>query len=123
MVWKLSSVTTLLTNLEPAVTGAVREFARRLAGRYPVQRVILFGSRARGTPRADSDADVAVLLRGVRCSFLDTKLEMIDIAYDVLLDTGVHIQPLPIWEHEWEHPESHSNPRLLQNIEREGISL
>jgi uncharacterized protein len=116
-------MTTSTTNLEPAVTGAVREFARRLATRYPVQRVILFGSRARGTQRTDSDADVAVLLRGVRCSFLDTKLEMVDIAYDVLLDTGLHIQPLPIWEHEWEHPESHSNPRLLQNIEREGIAL
>jgi len=111
------------TNLEPAVADAVREFARRLVGRYPVQRVILFGSRARGTQRSDSDADVAVLLHGVRCRFLDTKLEMVDIAYDVLLETGIHIQPLPIWEHEWQHPESHSNPRLLQNIEREGIPL
>jgi predicted nucleotidyltransferase len=36
---------------------AIREFARRLAGRYPVQRVILFGSRARGTERTDSDAE------------------------------------------------------------------
>jgi uncharacterized protein len=111
------------TTLEPAVTGAVREFARRLTGRYPVQRIILFGSRARGTQRRDSDADVAVLLRGTRHSFLDTKLEMVDIAYDVLLDTGLYIQPFPIWEDEWEHPEFHSNPRLLQNIEREGITL
>jgi len=118
-----SAMTTSATTLEPAVTSAVREFARRLAGRYPVQRVILFGSRARGTQRTDSDADVAVLLRGVRGRFVDTKLEMVDIAYDVLLDTGIYIQPLPIWENEWEHPQTHSNPRLLQNIEREGIPL
>jgi predicted nucleotidyltransferase len=111
------------TTLEPAVARAVREFAQRIADRYPVQRLILFGSRARGTQREDSDADVAVLLRGVRRAFLDTKLEMVDIAYDVLLDTGVYIQPLPIWETEWEHPETHSNPRLLRNIEREGIPL
>lgn len=111
------------TILEPTVTSAIREFGRRLADRYPVQRVILFGSRARGTQRTDSDADVAVLLRGVRGRFLDTKLEMVDIAYDVLLETGIYIQPLPIWENEWENPETHSNPRLLQNIEREGISL
>jgi uncharacterized protein len=117
------AMTTSATTLEPAVTSAVREFARRLAGRYPVLRVILFGSRARGTQRTDSDADIAVLLRGIRGRFLDTKLEMVDIAYDVLLDTGIHIQPLPIWENEWEHPETHSNPRLLQNIEREGIPL
>jgi len=62
-------------------------------------------------------------LRGVRGRFVDTKLEMVDIAYDVLLDTGIYIQPLPIWENEWEHPQTHSNPRLLQNIEREGIPL
>lgn len=116
-------MSTPVATLEPAVVSAVREFARRLTDRYPVQRVILFGSRARGTHRADSDADVAVLLRGARCSSLDTKLEMVDIAYDVLLDTGIYIQPLPISENEWQHPETHSNPRLIQNIEREGIPL
>jgi hypothetical protein len=35
---------------------------------------------------------------------------MVDVAYEVLLETEVHIQPLPIWEDEWEHPQSHSNP-------------
>jgi predicted nucleotidyltransferase len=111
------------TTVEPAVAVAVRQFAQRLAGLYPVKRIMLFGSRARGTNRTDSDADVAVLLRGARGPFLDTKLEMVDIAYDVLLDTGIHIQPLPIWENEWEQPEIHRNPRLLQNIEREGIAF
>jgi hypothetical protein len=48
---------------------------------------------------------------------------MVDVAYEVLLETEVHIQPMPIWEDEWKHPQSHSNPRLLQNIEREGITL
>ena len=116
-------MTTSAKTLEPVVSRAVREFARRIAGHYPVQQVILFGSRARGTQQPDSDADVAVLLRGIRGHFVETKLEMVDIAYDVLLDTGIYIQPLPIWENEWKHPETHSNPRLLQNIEREGIPL
>jgi hypothetical protein len=48
---------------------------------------------------------------------------MVDVAYEVLLETEVYIQPRPIWEDEWKHPQSHSNPRLLQNIEREGITL
>jgi hypothetical protein len=38
-------------------------------------------------------------------------------------ETGIRIQPLPIWEEEWAHPEAYSNPRLLQNIEREGVRL
>ena len=62
-------------------------------------------------------------LRGRRGAFVDTKLAMADIAYDVLLETGVHIQPLPIWEDEWEHPESYSNLRLLQIINGVGIHL
>jgi antitoxin ChpS len=102
---------------------AMCEFARRISSQYSVQRIILFGSRARGTERSDSDADVAVLLRGPRGHFLDTKLDMVDVACEVLLDIDVHIQPLPIWEDEWKHPQSHSNSRLLQNIEREGITL
>jgi uncharacterized protein len=110
-------------SLDPRLAQAVRDFAHRVSARYPVRSVLLFGSRARGTGRPDSDADIAVLLRGTRSHFLDTKLEMVDIAYDVLLETGVHIQPLPIWEDEWDQPQKHSNPRLLQNIEREGIPL
>jgi predicted nucleotidyltransferase len=111
------------TTLEPSLTRAVREFARRVACGYPLEQVVLFGSRARGTERTDSDADVAVLLRGVRRRSLETNFEMVDIAYEVFLETGIYIQPLPLWENEWQHPETCSNPRLVQNIEREGIRL
>lgn len=48
---------------------------------------------------------------------------MSDLAYDVLLETGINISPLPIWLDEWEHPENYSNPELLANIAREGIAL
>ena len=82
---------------------------------------ILFGSRARRSHRPESDADVAVLLHGSPGKFVATKLAMADLAYDILLETGIRIQPLPIWEDEWEHPEAYSNPHLLHNIEREGI--
>lgn len=102
---------------------ATRVFVERVAAQYAISGAILFGSRARGSYRPDSDADIAVLLRGHRGKFVDTKLAMADIAYEVLLETGVRIQPLPIWEDDWEHPESHSNPGLLQNISRDGIRL
>jgi uncharacterized protein len=54
---------------------------------------------------------------------MDTSIDMADIAFDLLLETNVYIQPLPIWEDEWEHPETHSNPPLLENIRREGLPL
>lgn len=114
---------TTLADLDPDTQRAVRAFISRVATHYDFAGAVLFGSRARGTNRPDSDADVAVLLHGNPGKFVPTKLEMADIAYEVLLETGIRIQPLPIWEEEWEHPESYSNPLLLHNIEREGIRL
>lgn len=98
------------------------EISRREGNRYA--GAVLFGSRARGQARDDSDVDVAVILKGSSDgAFLRTKLAMADVAYDVLLDTGVYIQPLPLWEDEWRQPERHPNPRLVENIRREGIPL
>jgi predicted nucleotidyltransferase len=83
---------------EPDVgsTAAAREFIRRVSARHPVKGALLFGSRARGTHRAGSDVDVAVLLRGRRGKLMDTSLELADIAFEVLLETNIYIQPLPI---------------------------
>lgn len=102
---------------------AVRRFLTLLADRYDMAGAIVYGSRARGTHRPDSDVDVAVLLRGERRRFLDTTLAMADIAYDVLLETGINISPLPVWLDQWEHPETFPNPVLLRNIADEGIRV
>jgi antitoxin ChpS len=41
----------------------------------------------------------------------------------VLVETGIRIQPLPIWEGEWLRPDTYSNPHLLKNIAKEGLTL
>jgi predicted nucleotidyltransferase len=102
---------------------AVRRFLVLIAARYDMEGAIVYGSRARGTHRPDSDADVAVLLKGEHQRVLTTTLAMADVAYDVLLETGINISPLPVWLDEWEHPENYSNPALLHNIAREGVRL
>jgi predicted nucleotidyltransferase len=102
---------------------AVRRFLDLIADRYDLAGAIVYGSRARGTHHTDSDADVAVLLRGEHQRVLRTTLAMADVAFDVLLETGVNISPLPVWVDEWEHPETYSNPALLHNIAREGVRL
>jgi predicted nucleotidyltransferase len=103
--------------------GAAREFVRRASARYSVRSAVLFGSRARGTHRSDSDVDIAIVLQGQRGKLIETSIEMADIAFELLLETKVYIQPLPIWEDEWNHPETHSNPQLVENIRREGLPL
>lgn len=109
--------------IDPLTEEAVRRFVGLLSDRYEPEAAIVYGSRARGTHRPDSDADVAVLLRGAHQPFLAAKLDMADIAFDVMLETGILISPLPVWLDEWQHPEQHSNPALLRNIDKEGVRL
>jgi predicted nucleotidyltransferase len=102
---------------------AVRKFLGRIAGRYLLAGARLYGSRARGDGDKYSDADLAVFLKGPRGDPMDTGVEMAGVAFDILLETDILVSPFPIWEEEWEHPETYSNPRLLENIRREGIAL
>ena len=74
---------------------------------------MLFGSRARADQRADSDADVALLLRGDRGSRVEVALDLADLAFDVMLETGLLIEAIPFWEDEWAHPERFANPALI----------
>ena len=119
----MEAKTPLAAVIDQATVKALRLFAQRITAKYDVLDMMLFGSRARGDHARNSDADVAVLLRGDHQRLLPTKLAMADEAFDVLLETGVRIQPLPIWEHEWADPEHYANPRLLRNIAREGLRL
>ena len=40
----------------------IRDFARRVAERFQPEKIILFGSYAYGTPHADSDVDILVIM-------------------------------------------------------------
>jgi predicted nucleotidyltransferase len=102
---------------------AVSVFLEKLRGTYDVSETILFGSRARGDSRPDSDLDLAVVLNGKRGDFIDIKLDMAGLAFDVLMETGILVQAFPVWAGDLAHPEQFPNPGLIRNIAREGIRL
>ncbi len=52
-----------------------------------------------------------------------TALAMADIAFDTMLETGILVEPLPVWLDEWMHPARHGNPALLQAIARDGVAI
>ncbi len=110
-----------MPSLDSDTIRAVDTFVQRLTGKYEWVEIILFGSRARQQHFQTSDADVAILLRGRLGCRLDTALAMADIAFDVMLETGVLVEAIPFWEDEWEHPETFSNPALIANIRRQGV--
>ena len=109
--------------LDAATERATRAFLRHIAGRYAVRDAVLFGSRARGDHARDSDADLAVVLQGEAGERGRIAGEMAEIAFDVLLETGILVQALPLWEGELQHPERFSNPALIADIRRDGLRL
>jgi len=65
------------------------DFARHLKAKYGerIERILLFGSVARGEAREDSDVDLIVVTREDRLAFLE---EVVGDAIEVLLSTGVY---------------------------------
>ena len=108
--------------LDPDTEGAVRDFLARIPADIRLDRAILFGSRARGEHRPDSDADVALVLHERGNDGL-TLMMLAELAYYVYLDTGIMVQPVPIAIEDWPNPEGFPRLGFLKNVEREGIVL
>jgi predicted nucleotidyltransferase len=107
--------------MDTATERAVRAFLARVPADLRVEQAILFGSRARGDYRPDSDADVALILEsGNEWPVLEA---LAGLAFDVLMDTGILIQPVPISSRDWAHPDQFPRPGFLRNVAREGIKL
>lgn len=94
------------------------EQSRRLSAK--INTVYLFGSRARGTERPDSDYD---LLLVVANNFsLPEKDALYDIVMDVLLETG-RLLSLKIFKEEAFHRLTKMGTPFMRHIAEEGIRV
>ena len=113
--------------ISPSIDGqtlrAAERFLAVIGTRYPVRDAYLFGSRARGTHRPDSDADIAVILRGETGNRGAAIIDMADVAFDIMMDYDILIEATPLWEDEFDDSESRSTLYLLRNIRRDGVRL
>lgn len=98
---------------------AVCNAAAILKAAYPVEQVVLFGSKARGTDSPESDIDLLVLTRGDVSR--QQKDRMIDAVYDTQLELGVAISPWIVSREEWEHGPLRLLP-IHAEIERDGVA-
>jgi predicted nucleotidyltransferase len=95
----------------------------QLLSDFDVEFLVLYGSRARGDHSVYSDIDIAVVLSTLpndHNARTDVLLGLGDLAWDIELETGLVISPMPISMAEYNDPELFSNPRLIENMKREG---
>ncbi|WP_029007371.1 nucleotidyltransferase domain-containing protein [Azospirillum halopraeferens] len=82
-----------------------------------LERVVLFGSRARGDARPDSDYDVAVFVRGMADRWAEVD-RLSDITTEILYDTGAFIHAMP-----FRAGAQRDRTPLMHEVRREGRDL
>jgi uncharacterized protein len=82
-----------------------------------IERLVLFGSRARGVARADSDYDVAVFLADLTDRWREFH-RLADLRADLLAETGAFLEARPFRAGSY-----HDRTPLMQQIRRDGIDL
>ena len=90
----------------------VRRYTRVISSRYPIRRVFLYGSYARGTPRADSDIDVAVVMEKAPEDLLQAEADLFRMGMDI----DVRIEPIII-------DENHDPSGFYEDISRYGTVI
>jgi predicted nucleotidyltransferase len=103
----------------PAADPVLKRFRAALDTLYGdrIDRVVLFGSRARGDAREDSDYDVAVFLKGLADRWQEVD-RIVPLVTDILYEEGafIHAMPYRAGSHE-------DRTSLMREIRREGIDL
>ena len=97
----------------------MQRFRARLDALYGgrIERVVLFGSRARGDERDDSDFDVAVFLRDMEDRWREID-RIVEIEDRLLHETGAVINALPFRAGTYDE-----RTPLMHEIRREGVDL
>lgn len=98
----------------------LNEIKRTVTKEYPDAKIILYGSRARGDFRLDSDWDLLILLTQERITN-DIEETITNPLYDLEIDYGQVISPMIYSIKDWNN--IYSITPFFKNVMREGRSL
>ena len=99
-------------------------YGRELRDLLPglVAKVFLFGSRARGDGRPDSDFDVAVLLAQGQARNANVRSSVADATFVHVID-GFALAPAPLPDDYLDPVDGHYRTELARRIAREGLEV
>ncbi len=89
-----------------------KRYSKIVSKQFPVSRVILFGSYAKGEEKTNSDIDVAVVVEKIDDDFLETQVKLFKLSRSI----DLRIEPVLI-------EESDDKNGFLSEILRTGIEV
>ncbi len=98
----------------------LEKIKRTILRSEPSAKVYLYGSRAKGTTKPDSDWDLLILLNVDKIT-LDIEKKVTDPLYDFEFETGEVISPMVYSEKEWNS--KYRITSYYSNVMNEGILL
>lgn len=93
---------------------------KKIYGLY-LQKIILYGSYARGDFKADSDVDIMILLDIPDAELKDYSQQLSYMTYDFNLDNDIDIKPIA--KNITHFKKWSENYPFYQNIQKEGVVL
>ena len=93
-----------------------------------MSRAILYGSRARGDHRDDSDVDIMLVFAGAGPDY-DTQVQVCNAMADAqaqanaALPPGVEVTSFCNWADESDEPDIRFNPNFYRNVLADGVDV
>ncbi len=105
----------------PILHDALVDYRGRLLRELPgrVERVVLFGSWARGEAHEDSDVDVLVLIKGATSA---ERLWAVEIGAEVGFDHQILIEPVVLSSQQWDELERRERAFVI-DVTRAGAEV
>ena len=107
-------------HLDSRLLAALEAACGRLRARFPVDRIVLYGSAAWGTPDDESDVDILVVLKD-RPNH-DTEDEISRVILDINLEYDTNLSELIVDRQAWDHGLVSVMP-IHEDVEQRGIRL
>lgn len=98
----------------------LNQIKKALRALSPTAEIILYGSRAKGTARADSDWDFLILLPSTGNKMLEAQIK--DALYDIELETDTVLSSIIRSKKEWMSARYAVMP-LRQQVESYGVAV